>query len=778
MTEISGRKPRLKNPRVYSGSIKKVSLLRKRAMDALLDSMADPTYEELGAHRRGEPWLPEGKGTETESVLDAPALIPSKDMRPPSSPEDATFFKESDPEFEMSASGMRRVQAGTIMQHLREDPALNIPPPEHRDEGGGCPVCGGGLTRAYKGDGSNDTEMICTRCRFAPRKSALKSCAACDCGDCIEHDGRPEQEMEHHEFFKESEPDVKLEDIGTKMSGFSGGGPFSCMDCVHRTPHSKDAKGEQQDSCKHPKVMADPELGDRKLPDGTIRVGYDDCCNYVRPHEKIPEGPSDEKTAYRTPRYPIDATAYWAFVKQVREEHPDWGVSQVGAEATRRVNQSKEEKTADSETKSYGMDQPLGGSANPTGGGDEIDADEDENQELQMTGGKTGAVPPPPPAPPAYVQKAPAVRRPAPPSGAPNVYLPHVEHPERVREELDKRRMREEEKERHTRLTGVASMKFASNLLKKKALVDIHETPTMLPPRDDMKRHLDEDEQDEAMLGVFDPLAKPRRPARPEQIDPNLHIGAAKIRWKVDPAPVGQYRSFERRRWPSAEYANGDVAMRIECEDDYVPSLAKGGKHAPLIVYAADWNVKPEERGKKGAFVWRKLKSAFPTLADARAAAAKVIDEHPELHPEKPAASPAPTPETPKQADYDEQLDQESEYFLDQAADAKAEAKRHFMEEDYLKQIADEYIPPISMEKLWKIMGEEYTAEFYGYPYTRTPDFTDEETQGWEGQRVSSCPLCKSANTHKVDDDAKGYRSGMVLAECRDCRGYYTTSAH
>ena len=29
--------------------------------------------------------------------------------------------------------------------------------------------------------------------------------------------------------------------------------------------------------------MADPELAEKKLPNGTIEVDSDDCCRYVRP---------------------------------------------------------------------------------------------------------------------------------------------------------------------------------------------------------------------------------------------------------------------------------------------------------------------------------------------------------------------------------------------------------------------------------------------------------------------------------------------------------------
>src|SRR5208283_2282228 len=93
---------------------------------------------------------------------------------------------------------------------------------------------------------------------------------------------------------------VEIKELGTKMSGFTGGGPFSCMDCVHRTPHSKNAKGEEVDSCKHPDVMADPELADRKLPDGTIEVDANDCCRFVRPTKKESEKEAAVTKTYGT----------------------------------------------------------------------------------------------------------------------------------------------------------------------------------------------------------------------------------------------------------------------------------------------------------------------------------------------------------------------------------------------------------------------------------------------------------------------------------------------
>jgi hypothetical protein len=75
------------------------------------------------------------------------------------------------------------------------------------------------------------------------------------------------------------------DEFGTSATSFAEGGPFSCMDCVHRTPHSKDKTGKLVDSCSHPLVMKDPQLKHKKLPDGTIEVDHDDCCKFVWPNE-------------------------------------------------------------------------------------------------------------------------------------------------------------------------------------------------------------------------------------------------------------------------------------------------------------------------------------------------------------------------------------------------------------------------------------------------------------------------------------------------------------
>lgn len=218
--------------------------------------------------------------------------------------------------------------------------------------------------------------------------------------------------------------------------------------------------------------------------------------------------------------------------------------------------------------------------------------------------------------------------------------------------------------------TASMKKKFQSSLLnRKQALVEMHETPTMLPPRDDMRRHVDEQEQQAITDDVMDAPTNLRH--QPDMIDPRIN-------------------------------PDGMVASRKQADE------------------AMD--------------------------------------------------------------------DEQGEYYLDQVRDAANEAKRHFMEDEYVQQLCNDFTPPKSMEQLWKLMKDEYTAEFYGTPYQRVKDHTDqpEPEGGWEGQRndsqdndtgtgrLASCPLCKSANVKTIED--KGYESHVVLAECVDCASYYSVS--
>ena len=155
-----------------------------------------------------------------------------------------------------------------------------------------------------------------------------------------------------------------------------------------------------------------------------------------------------------------------------------------------------------------------------------------------------------------------------------------------------------------------------SSLLKKKALIDMPESPSLLPPRDDLKGHMDKQEQSlltkGVMQGVKEPLNPKKKKVRRPQIDPRIN-------------PDGVVASNK-----TAEY----------------------------------------------------------------------------------------TPE-------DQERDEQAEYSLDQVSEAEDEAERFFMQEAYIKQLAEENHK--TMSEMWDMMGDEYTAEFYGFPYKRVQDFTDEE---------------------------------------------------
>ncbi len=104
----------------------------------------------------------------------------------------------------------------------------------------------------------------------------------------------------------------------------------------------------------------------------------------------------------------------------------------------------------------------------------------------------------------------------------------------------------------------------------------------------------------------------------------------AKLVWRVDPVPVGLYRSFEKRGWPSASYdvADGNPAVMIQCEDEYRPARAKAGTHKELTVFIADYSVPAASR-----FSWRKVKERAGTLETAKALAQRIIDQNPGIQP-------------------------------------------------------------------------------------------------------------------------------------------------
>ena len=107
-----------------------------------------------------------------------------------------------------------------------------------------------------------------------------------------------------------------------------------------------------------------------------------------------------------------------------------------------------------------------------------------------------------------------------------------------------------------------------------------------------------------------------------------------KLKWRVAPVPVGRYRSFEQRDWPSATYHGTDnPAASITCADQYVPQDVRDGNHRPLTVLVARW-LSPEERGTRSAFSWHRVTIECATLAEAKGLAESILTDRPNFWPE------------------------------------------------------------------------------------------------------------------------------------------------
>ncbi len=329
--------------------------------------------------------------------------------------------------------------------------------------------------------------------------------------------------------------------------------------------------------------------------------------------------------------------------------------------------------------------------------------------------------------------------------------------------------------------------KFQSNLLNsKRALVDMHGTPTFLPPSP-MRRHLDEEEQEEATLGVMEGV-KDEAPRRPRQIDPRINPDGVRAGKRANaPVTVGQMQEF------LSNYS-ADVPLSVVSaahESIELPIWEMWGEGRPVVSVNTDpFHEYVQQLGKRSS-----KSAANPNLTvnnGRRKTPAPPLPES-EKRPIDPFVewfvnevrdgrtfrtieeAQAEFNALPgKQADYtdadftDELAHEEERSQIDEG---KALAKRHFMEEDYLQQEAMER--GLTMDDLWKEIGEEYMAEFYGYSYTPPKP----KPEGWRSQYASGarCPVCGSARVKAVEG---GRKTGSRLIECLKCRGVYSLPRH
>lgn len=106
-----------------------------------------------------------------------------------------------------------------------------------------------------------------------------------------------------------------------------------------------------------------------------------------------------------------------------------------------------------------------------------------------------------------------------------------------------------------------------------------------------------------------------------------------KLKWKVDPPPTGQYKSFQKRGWPTGHDENDEAAAIMYHAESYTAQLAKDAGENAITVQVADWtnenNGRPDKN--KASFTWRTLKQRFSNVKDAKAATEWFFQAHPEF---------------------------------------------------------------------------------------------------------------------------------------------------
>lgn len=100
-----------------------------------------------------------------------------------------------------------------------------------------------------------------------------------------------------------------------------------------------------------------------------------------------------------------------------------------------------------------------------------------------------------------------------------------------------------------------------------------------------------------------------------------------KLKWRVDPKPTGQYRSFHRRGWPTADVGEHTVA-RVSADQEYIPSNVKRGIHGLITVHLLIRTPTTKPR-------WVRLKERAMSLTVAKELAQDWFNRNPQYLPPK-----------------------------------------------------------------------------------------------------------------------------------------------
>lgn len=224
----------------------------------------------------------------------------------------------------------------------------------------------------------------------------------------------------------------------------------------------------------------------------------------------------------------------------------------------------------------------------------------------------------------------------------------------------------------------------------KTADIGIKETPKILPPRNDMRRHLDKDVRDEVMEGVKEPQE-------------GIKIGAP-IEGDIVPRRTGNFKLYAI---PAHEVRRGkQFGELIKPLPASTQVWYVGNRDKALPIINENWG--PVSYEQENEF----LRVGTLQLDDVL-----LVSTNVEFPITKSKSEPPVQKALTSAADYELDRDEEAAHYLDEIGSMKNEAKAAFMEDPAQRQYAVD--AEMTMEELWNETGSEFMENYWASAYAK-----------------------------------------------------------
>jgi len=324
----------------------------------------------------------------------------------------------------------------------------------------------------------------------------------------------------------------------------------------------------------------------------------------------------------------------------------------------------------------------------------------------------------------------------------------------------------------------------------KEAVVEQKLTPKMLPQRDDMRGHLDEDVKDEIneivdapvmqgakgvhigasqaeILKAFDHLlnllygTSPNELSEEQRKDLFVYVrkylkeSLGRLGINCIASKTSAKKSLPEKKYPDT--AGGAIAcLQSDSTLDVKEATARPDPSVEGV-----WEVRCPN-GDRAIVYLAGYKDPFGQIRSRNDFEAETQEDRDFAMED---LNDRANEEIEKTSDLGDQMrneDARAEYTMDQVRDARKEAYQAFLQDPFYQQEAQDN--GTTLEELWAQVGEDFTNEY------------------WQAHRASykkvdktaACPICKSSNVIPVEDLAVKTASGCVLQECRACGSFFT----